>query len=266
VSSSARLRILGIDVYYDGYKALSNVEFEACPGEFIALLGPNGSGKTTLLKTIARVLKPRKGVIYIDGRKADELNDNEYAKIVGFLPPSDTSAIMRVPMKVVEVVAIGRKPHVTWSLTKADLEKIWSAMRITRVDVFAFRDVNELSSGERQRVMLARVLAQEPEVLLLDEPVSHLDPRYQVFMLKLIRSLTKDRKIVTIASLHDINLALRFSDKVILMKNGRVFAMGTPEEVITAENISEVYGVKAVVIRNPHPVVLIEDVSEGEPL
>jgi iron complex transport system ATP-binding protein len=139
-------------------------------------------------------------------------------------------------------------------------------MRIARVDVFAFRDVNELSSGERQKVMLARVLAQEPEVLLLDEPVSHLDPRYQVFMLKLIRSLTKDRKLVTIASLHDINLALRFSDKVILMKNGRVFAMGTPEEVITAENISEVYGVKAVVIRNPHPVVLIEDVSESESL
>jgi len=266
VSNTARLRILGIDVYYDGCRALSNVEFEAYPGEFIALLGPNGSGKTTLLKTIARALKPRKGVIYIDGRKADELSDNEYAKVVGFLPPSDTSAIMRVPMKVVEVVAIGRKPYVTWSLTKADLEKIWSAMRITRVDVFAFRDVNELSSGERQRVMLARVLAQEPEVLLLDEPVSHLDPRYQVFMLKLIRSLTKDRKIVTIASLHDINLALRFSDKVILMKNGRVFAMGTPEEVITAENISEVYGVKAVVIRNPHPAVLIEDVIEGEPL
>jgi iron complex transport system ATP-binding protein len=261
-----RLRILGIDVYYDSYKVLSNVEFEARPGEFIALLGPNGSGKTTLLKTIARVLKPKKGVIYIDGRKADELNDNEYAKIVGFLPPSDTSAIMRVPMKVVEVVAIGRKPHIAWSLTKSDLEKIWSAMRIMRVDVFAFRDVNELSSGERQRVMLARVLAQEPEVLILDEPISHLDPRYQVFMLKLIRGLTKNRKLVTIASLQDINLALRFSDKVILMKNGRVFAIGAPEEVITAENISEVYGVKAVVIRNPNPIVLIEDVSESEHL
>ena len=266
MSNMIRLRILGIDVYYDSYKVLSNVEFEARPGEFIALLGPNGSGKTTLLKTIARVLKPKKGVIYIDGRKADELNDNEYAKIVGFLPPSDTSAIMRVPMKVVEVVAIGRKPHIAWSLTKSDLEKIWSAMRIMRVDVFAFRDVNELSSGERQRVMLARVLAQEPEVLILDEPISHLDPRYQVFMLKLIRGLTKNRKLVTIASLQDINLALRFSDKVILMKNGRVFAIGAPEEVITAENISEVYGVKAVVIRNPNPIVLIEDVSESEHL
>jgi iron complex transport system ATP-binding protein len=266
VRNIVKLRILGVDVYYDSYKALSNIEFEACPGEFIALLGPNGSGKTTLLKTIARVLKPRRGVIYIDGRRADELSDNEYAKIVGFLPSSDISAIVRVPMKVVEVVAIGRKPYVTWSLTKTDLEKIWSAMKITGVEAFAFRVINELSSGERQRVMLARVLAQESEVLLLDEPVSHLDPRYQVLMLKLIRGLTKDRKLVTIASLHDINLALRFSDKVILMKNGRIFAMGTPEEVITAENISKVYGVKAVVIKNPHPVVLIEDVIEGESL
>jgi len=261
MNSHLKLKVMDVEICYGSYKALSRVEFEVSPGEFIALLGPNGAGKTTLLKTIARILKPRKGVIYLNGKNIMEMNDREYAKITGYLPQIND---MSTPMRVFEVVSMGRKPYVTWQLTKEDINKIWSAMKTTEVDYLAFRSISEVSGGERQRVMIARILAQEPKVLLLDEPVTHLDLKYQRDILKLIRKVTRERKLITITSLHDINLAFRFADKVILMKKGLIYAIGKPEEVLVPENIREVFEVNAILANNPRPFIVIEDDTEGD--
>jgi iron complex transport system ATP-binding protein len=261
MSGYAKLKIMGVEVCYGSYRALSDVEFEVQPSEFVALLGPNGSGKTTLLKTIAKVLRPKKGVIYLDGRSIMEMEDDEYAKVVGYLPQTSAAT----PMRVFEAVSIGRRPYVTWRLTREDVEKVWAAMKVTGVEAFATRRVDELSGGERQRVMLARVLAQEPKVLLLDEPVSHLDLRYQLEVLRLVKATTRERGLITIASLHDVNAALRFADKAVLMKDGLVYAVGRPEDVLVPENVREVYGVNATLVKNPRPFIIIEDTAEKAP-
>jgi len=252
-----KLRIEGIDVYYKSYKALNNVSFEADPGEIISILGPNGSGKTTLLRTIAKILRPRRGVIYLDSKDIFEISDGEYSKIVGYLPQQTT---IISPMKIFEIIALGRKPYVKWSLTNKDLEKIWEVIKLMGLESFVFREITELSGGERQRVLCARVLVQEPKILLLDEPTTHLDLRYQIEFLELFKKLTKENNLITIMALHDINLATRYSDKIILMKNGYIYAIGKPEEILTSETIREVFEVETEIIRNPELHIIIRGI------
>jgi iron complex transport system ATP-binding protein len=165
---------------------------------------------------------------------------------------------VKFPLRVWEAVALGRKPYVTWSLSGADVQIIKEAMKLAGVEQFADRYLYELSGGEVQRVMLARVLAQRPRVILLDEPLNNLDPRYQLWIIGLVRELTKREGLTTVAVLHDLNMALRFADYAVLMRDGKIFAVGRPEEVITPENIEAVFGVKAEVVRNPvlHVVLL----------
>ncbi len=261
MNSYVKLKVVGVDVYYKSYKALSNIEFEVKPGEVTSILGPNGSGKTTLLRTIAKVLKPRCGTIYLDSKSIYEIDDREYAKIVGYLPQQQ---VVSASMKVFDVVALGRRPYVTWTLGKRDLEVIWNAMKLLEVDQFAYRNVDELSGGERQRVMCARVLAQEPRVLLLDEPVTHLDLRYQIEFLELVKKLTKERNLITIMSLHDLNLAMRYSDEVILMRRGLIYSIGKPDEVLTPQAIRSVFGVEVEIAKNPEPYIVIKGLALGE--
>jgi len=229
-------------------------------GEVVSILGPNGSGKTTLLRTIARILKPRTGTIYIDSRDVNEMGDREYSKIVGYLPQQTA---ISVPMRVFEVIALGRRPHVKWSLIREDLEKIWEVMKLLGLDLLSYREIDELSGGERQRVLCAMVLVQEPRILLLDEPITHLDLKYQIEFLELFKKLTKENNLITIMALHDINLAMRYSDKIVLMKNGLVYAVGRPEEILTPSIIREVFGVEAEISRNPEPYVVIKGVVKG---
>jgi iron complex transport system ATP-binding protein len=257
---AVRISVRGAVVYYGSFRALDGVTAEFRQGEVAAVLGPNGSGKTTLLRTILRVLKPKEGAVYVDERDLRELKEGELAKLMGYMPQG---VEVRFSMRVWEVVALGRKPHVAWALSPRDVQIIEEAMKLVGVERLANRYLHELSGGERQRVMLARVLAQEPKVLLLDEPVSSLDLKYQIEVLKLVRSITREKALVTIASLHDINLALRFADKVVLMKDGSVYAIGRPHEVLTPENIMEVFNVKAVLAKNPRPFIVVEDVVEG---
>lgn len=252
------IRIDGVTIYYKSVEALKNVTFEVEPGLITAIVGPNGAGKTTLLRTIAGVLKPRRGVVYIDSERLDKLSGDKLAKIIGYLPQIHD---IKMPMTVFEIIALGRKPHVRWSLSKRDLEVIWWSMKVTRVEHLAYRRIDEVSGGERQRVMLARVLAQEPKVLLLDEPVSNLDPKYQLEMLNLVRELTKKLCLTTVITLHDLNHVIRYADKAVVLYRGMVYAIGDVEQVLTSENIRKVYGVDVEIIRNPVSAIIIKDVS-----
>jgi iron complex transport system ATP-binding protein len=253
---AVRIVINGVTVYYGAHKALDGVTVEFRPGEVTAVLGPNGSGKTTLLRTILKVLKPRVGAVYIGERDVRLLKESDIARVIGYMPQSID---VKFPLRVWEAVALGRKPHVAWSLSEGDVQIIREAMKLAGVEQFADRHLYELSGGELQRVMLARVLAQRPRVLLLDEPLNNLDPRYQLWFIGLVRELTKREGLTTVAVLHDLNLALRFADRAVLMKDGKIYAAGQLQEVITPQNIEAVFGVRAEVVKNPVPyVVLLE--------
>ena len=165
-------------------------------------------------------------------------------------------------MTVFEVVALGRRPYVTWALSKRDIERIRYAMKITNIEHLAHRKIDEVSGGERQRVMIARVLAQEPKVMLLDEPINNLDPKYQIEFMELVKRITKEMKIVTLMSVHDLNLALRYADKVVLMKNGRIYAFGEPEKVLTEENIRNVFDLDVEIVKNPIPYIIVKGVAD----
>jgi iron complex transport system ATP-binding protein len=253
---AVRIVINGVTVHYGAHKALDGVTVEFRPGEVTAVLGPNGSGKTTLLRTILTVLKPRVGAVYIGERDVRSLREGDIARVIGYMPQSID---VKFPLRVWEAVALGRKPHVAWSLSEGDVQIIREAMKLAGVEQFADRHLYELSGGELQRVMLARVLAQRPRVLLLDEPLNNLDPRYQLWFIGLVRELTKREGLTTVAVLHDLNLALRFADRAVLMKDGKIYAAGQLQEVITPQNIEAVFGVRAEVVKNPVPyVVLLE--------
>jgi iron complex transport system ATP-binding protein len=253
---AVRIVINGVTVYYGAHKALDGVTVEFRPREVTAVLGPNGSGKTTLLRTILKVLKPRVGAVYIGERDVRLLKESDIARVIGYMPQSID---VKFPLRVWEAVALGRKPYVAWSLSEGDVQIIREAMKLAGVEQFADRHLYELSGGELQRVMLARVLAQRPRVLLLDEPLNNLDPRYQLWFIGLVRELTKREGLTTVAVLHDLNLALRFADRVVLMKDGKIYAVGQLQEVITPQNIEAIFGVRAEVVKNPVPyVVLLE--------
>ncbi|ACX52735.1 ABC transporter related protein [Ammonifex degensii KC4] len=240
-----RLQVEEVSFAYGSIPALENVTFKVRAGEVLGIVGPNGSGKSTLLKCLAKVLKPRVGAILLDGKNLASLPGREVGRYLGYVPPPGTGSPF--PCTVLEAVLHGRRPHLTWGVSQRDLAVVTSALAFLGLTDLAERQLEELSSGQRQKVLIARALAQEPEVLLLDEPTATLDLRYQLEVLSLIREFaaSKDRLVVMV--LHDLNLASRFADRLILLCEGRIFAAGSPKAVLTPENIRATYGVEAVV-------------------
>ncbi|MEM1644780.1 MAG: ABC transporter ATP-binding protein [Ignisphaera sp.] len=248
------VKVVGISVYYGSHRALNNVFFEVTPGEVVSIIGPNGSGKTTLLKTIDGVLRPLKGSIYINGKNIHNYIRRELAKIVGYVPQRiDVTTYLTV----LDFVLTGRRPYAILNYSKKDLDKAIEVLKLVKADQLMHRRLNHLSGGELQRIVIARALVAEPRVLLLDEPTANLDPKYQVEVLKLIRILAKERKVAVLMAIHDLTHAYRFSDKIIMLKDGDIVALGKPEEVLTNENIKKVFEVKAVV-DNKLKAVIIE--------
>ena len=243
------LRIKRVSFSYDSIKALEDVTFEAAEGELLGIVGPNGAGKTTLLRCINRVLKPQVGVILIGGRDVACWSRREIARRMGLVPQNST---ITFPFTVLEVVLMGRHPHQGpfGGESERDLEIVEEALRLTDTLRFASRPITELSGGEQRRVVIARALAQEPSVLLLDEPTLHLDINHQLEVLSLVRRLTRERGLVTILTSHDLNLAARYCDRLLMLNQGQVYALGTPEEVLTPANIRRVYRVEAEVTRH----------------
>ena len=245
-----RLEIRDVSFSYESTPILKDVTFSVGQGEFLGVMGPNGSGKTTLLRCMCKVLEPRVGTILIDGRDLRKFARSEVAKTVGVVPQSP---MVDAAFTVFEIVLMGCTSHIGrfGAESVKDLEAAEEAMKMTDTLHLADRTFDELSGGERQRVIIARALAQEPRVLLLDEPTVHLDIKYQLELLELIERLNKQTGIVIVAVFHDLNLASQHCDSIILLHNGRIEAIGPPEQVLTPESIRRIYGVDVVIKRHP---------------
>ena len=239
-----RLRVDRIQFYYEARRVLDEISFEAGEGEFIGLIGPNGSGKTTLLKIIDGILKPRIGSVYLDCKRISELDPKELARELAMVPQT---ADLSFDLKVFDVVMMGRYPYLgKLSFEReADEEKVRFWMKLTNTLHLAERSIKEVSGGERQRVLIARALAQEPRILLLDEPTSNLDVCYQIEIMNLLKELVEKLGLMIICAIHDLNLAARYSDKIILINGGRIKGIGRPIEVLTKENLRDVFKIEA---------------------
>jgi len=239
-----RLKIDRVQFYYEARKVLDEISFEAGEGEFIGLIGPNGSGKTTLLKIIDGILKPRIGSVYLDCKRISELDPKELARELAIVPQT---ADLSFDLKVFDVVMMGRYPYLG-KLSfegEVDEEKVRFWMKLTNTLHLAERSIKEVSGGERQRVLIARALAQEPRILLLDEPTSNLDVCYQIEIMNLLKELVEKLGLTIICAIHDLNLAARYSDRIILINGGRIKGIGRPIEVLTKENLREVFKIEA---------------------
>jgi iron complex transport system ATP-binding protein len=229
--------------------------------EVLGLVGPNGSGKTTLIKCMDKILKP-KGSILIDGRDIDTVSRTELAKRLGYVPQSSSTPLATT---VFDTVLMGRRPHISWRVSDSDLDKVADILGLLHLEYLAMRDFSQLSGGQKQKVLIARALAQEPEVLLLDEPTSSLDMKHQLEVMETISSLVKEKKISAVMALHDLNLASMFVDKLAILKGGKIYAAGEPIDLLNAKNIRDVYGVEAVVMNNldrPY-IVPLRSLNEG---
>jgi iron complex transport system ATP-binding protein len=244
------LRICGINCYYGSVKVLENVSFSINAGEFAGLLGPNGSGKTTLLRTISRVLKPKVGAVYLNEADIYRMRSREVAKNIAVVPQD---AAMDFDFTALDVVLMGRHPYMgRFGMgNEEDLAVVRRAMELTNTWHLAERCINELSGGERRRVIIARALAQEPKVLLLDEPTTHLDIGNQLEIMDLLKELCAKKGLIVLAVFHDFNLASRYCDYVILLDKGKIVSIGDVDEVLTRENIKKVFQVDVVVKRHP---------------
>ncbi len=237
-----------ISVRYGDHHVIEQFSLAVDQGGFIGILGPNGCGKTTFLRALSRILKPDDGAVFIEGLDAESYDSRTLAKTIGCVGQETDVAF---PFTLREIVLMGRYPHIgkLAPLSAKDLAIADEAMKTTNTFHLAERLITEVSGGERQRVLIARTLTQQPRILLLDEPTSHLDINHQIEIMDLIRDLTPE--ITIIGVFHDLNLASYFCDRIVLMKHGKILAVGTPMEVLTPEKIRESFSVGMMVSTHP---------------
>ncbi|MGD6850955.1 MAG: ABC transporter ATP-binding protein [Candidatus Bathyarchaeia archaeon] len=258
-----KLTINDLSFSYAGVQVLKDVALSVGLGELVTIIGPNGSGKSTMLKCINRILKTKQNTILVDDQDTSKLNLKELSKLMGYVPQTSTSTF---PFTVFDIVMMGRKPYIHWSIGERDNEIVAQMLQFLGIDHLAMRHFTELSGGEQQKVIIARALAQQPQLLLLDEPTSSLDIKHQLEILCLLKGLAQSKERSIILTMHDLNLASRFSDRLLMLKRGCIYAVGTPEEVITAQNIEAVYGIKAdvslSVIGKPQITPIVNEANE----
>ncbi|MFD2704395.1 ABC transporter ATP-binding protein [Salibacterium lacus] len=238
---------------YPGIQVLRNIHFKAEPGEFVGVIGPNGSGKSTLLKMLYRELRPGTGTISLNGTSLDSLTQKQIAAQLAVLPQQEEEAFSYT---VSEVVELGRYPYQKgWfgRSSREDRYVVEEAMRQTDVDHAAHRTLDQLSGGEKQRVFLARAMAQEPDYLLLDEPTNHLDVAYQVYLLDTLKQWAAEKQMTVIAAIHDLNLAALYSDRLLLLNKGNQELFDQPSIVLKKQLLQRVYG--TALSRISHPSV-----------
>ena len=263
-----KVTISGLEFGYSSSPVLKDVNLEVNGPQLISIIGPNGVGKSTLIHCINKILSPTKGVVMIDGEDVSVISIKEMAKKVGYVPYATSDAF---PLSVVDTVLMGRHPHSGWKSLDHDLDVVYSTLKLINIEHLAMRSFDELSAGQHQKVMLARGLVQEPEVLLLDEPTSNLDIKHQMEVTRILRNLSQEKGILIIMISHDLNIAAKYSDNMVMLSNGSIYAVGTPKEVLTKENIKAVYGVDSEIIEShgrPHIIMLdseFDDVSEPLP-
>ncbi|NQT56593.1 MAG: ABC transporter ATP-binding protein [Desulfobacteraceae bacterium] len=248
---------------YKDIKALEGVGVKVNKGEILSIVGPNGAGKTTFLRCILRIVEPDKGTIVVDGKDTLRMKRMELARYIGYVPQSSPS---KFPITVFDTVLMGRRPYITWKPSKKDLEVVVDLLKSMDLEDIALRDFDQLSGGQKQKVLLARAFAQDTDYLLLDEPTSNLDLKHQMEVMEMISSMVKTKGMAAILSMHDLNFASRFSDRIVMLNAGNIFCTGKPPQVMTVENIRSVYGVEVTIgLSNGHPYILpIRPVSKQE--
>ncbi len=250
MTANRTLSAEGLTLAYADRTIVDDLDLVLPAGRITAIVGANGCGKSTLLRALARLLPPKAGRVILDGQALHERPTKEVARILGLLPQSP---IAPEGIAVADLVGRGRHPHqralARWSAR--DYEVVAEALAATGISDLADRAVDELSGGQRQRVWIAMALAQETDILLLDEPTTFLDVAHQVDVLDLLTDLNRDRGTTTVMVLHDMNMAARYADHLVALRDGRVVAAGDPSAVMTSELIAEVFGLDALVVPDP---------------
>ncbi len=235
------LKLRDVSFAYRSETVLDDVTFEVHEGELVAILGPNGVGKTTLLRCINAVLKPKLGSVLVDSEDIRHLHPTEVAKRIGYVAQKSESA----RLTAFDAILLGRKPYIRWNVSKHDMEIVDAAINRLGLEHLMLRYIDEMSGGEFQKVCIARAIVQEPKILLLDEPTASLDLKNQLDILGFIKHVVTGHGITGLMAVHDLNTALRYSDRFLFMKEGRILAFGSIEEV-TTHMIEEVYGVRVM--------------------
>lgn len=256
-----RMEVRGLSQGYGQVDIIKGLDFDAESGELLTILGPNGCGKSTLIKSLCGVMKPRAGTITIDGRDSSEFSPRDLAKVIGYVPQTVSASGYST---VYDLVLIGRKPYVDWNYTQEDIRIAADAMITMNVNGYLTRNVQELSGGQRQRAFIARAIAQDPEFYIFDEPTSSFDLRNQLDTMRIMRSIVRRKNACLIVALHDLNLAIRYSDRIMALKDGGIYSIGTPSEVITEKMIMDIYGVSAEIVEDSHGLYVRSYDSEDD--
>lgn len=245
-----RIETEKLTIAYDEQIIVDSLDLLIPKGKVTSIIGPNGCGKSTILKSIGRILKQKSGVVYLDGADIAKIPTKEIAKQMAILPQMPVAPN---GLTVSELIAYGRYPHQTGfgKLTTEDKEIIKWAMEVTKLTDYQYREIDNLSGGQRQRVWIAMALAQQTDLILLDEPTTYLDMAHQLEVLELLAELNQTQKCTIVMVLHDLNLASRFSDYIVAVNHGEIKASGKPAEVITQEVLKEVFQIEATIVDEP---------------
>ncbi|MDR7855711.1 ABC transporter ATP-binding protein [Tissierella sp.] len=245
------LEVKNLKFGYSRELILKDISFNVEKGKFISIIGPNGSGKSTLLKNLNRIYTPRGGKVFLDNIDIKKIRTKELAKKIALVPQNTN---IDYEFTVEDIVLMGRHPYKGrfQKEDESDYEIVKEALELTNTLHLKDRIITELSGGERQRVIIAKALAQNPSIILLDEPTSHLDINHQIEILNLLRKLNKEKGTTIVVVIHDINLGARYSDKIIMLNEGEIIGIGSPEEVITKENIEHAYNLEVAIEKSKY--------------
>lgn len=228
--------------YRQDKKILDDISLDVNQGDVLGILGINGAGKTTFIKCINNIFSPDSGTVKVNGKDISSMTPKEIAQLIAYVPQYNGTFFN---INVLDTVMMGRLPYAGRSYSKKDREIVYNILEKMNLEKFAFRSIHEMSGGERQRVFIARALAQQPKIIILDEPTSSLDLHNQLFILKIIEDLAKRDNLTIIMIIHDLNLASMFCSKLVMLKEGKIFAQGNSADVLIEENISKVYKVSS---------------------
>lgn len=254
----ANIRIEGLMFGYgNDTNVLDDICLNISDAQLISIIGPNGVGKSTLIHCMNKILSPSEGAVFVDNKNIKDYTIKELAKKMGYVPHVTGDSF---PMTVMDTVLMGRHPHVGHKISNEDVDEAYNILKILEIEHLAMRPFNELSAGQHQKVALARGIAQKPRILLLDEPTSNLDIKHQMDVARILKQMSISEDMIIIMICHDLNIAAKYSDNVIMLHDGAIHAIGTPSEVITEENLKVVYNVDSTIIfDDDRPHVILKD-------
>ncbi len=246
------LNINDLTFKYNSHNVLNNINFSVEKGEILTILGPNGVGKTTLLKCINSILKREKGDIYINGQDTFNMDVTQIAKQMSYVAQHSDAA----KMTAFDAILLGRRPHIKWRVSKEDIKKVDAVIKRLNLEHLSLKYIDQMSGGELQKISLARAFVQETDLFLLDEPTSNLDLKNQAEILGLVKRVVKEHNVAAVMTMHDLNTALRYSDKYLFLKNGSIYGVGEVNN-ISCSMVESVYGIPVEIMQhNGYPVII----------